>query len=384
MAKKRANGEGNIRKRKDGRWEGRYTAGYDAKTGKRIIRNVLGKTQAEVKEKLKAAIAESQGIEVRKSEDEYTVATWLRTWYELYAKPNVRTATANRYQLIIEQYTVPRIGNIKLKKLTTRHLQKLYKELLESGRIHVGKNQDKGLSTTTVHSVHLMLHCALERAVKERLIPRNPCEDCIVPKPRKLDMKILPPEHMKAYLEAAERRGLLPMFYLELVSGLRKGELVALRWDDLNIQQRTISVSKQYVRNPDGSLELTRPKTENSVRLVSIPQAAVDLLIQEHTLHPDSPYLFPSPLTGEMYHPDSVVNFHKKILRDAGLGHLRFHDLRHTFATTALQNGVDVKTVSSRLGYFDAGFTLRTYTHATRQKQDEAAQTMGNFMEQVM
>ena len=384
MAKKRANGEGNIRKRKDGRWEGRYTAGYDAKTGKRIIRNVLGKTQAEVKEKLKAAIAESQGIEVRKSEDEYTVATWLRTWYELYAKPNVRTATANRYQLIIEQYTVPRIGNIKLKKLTTRHLQKLYKELLESGRIHVGKNQDKGLSTTTVHSVHLMLHCALERAVKERLIPRNPCEDCIVPKPRKLDMKILPPEHMKAYLEAAERRGLLPMFYLELVSGLRKGELVALRWDDLDIQQRTISVSKQYVRNPDGSLELTRPKTENSVRLVSIPQAAVELLIQEHDKHPDSPYLFPSPLTGEMYHPDSVVNLHKKILRDAGLGHLRFHDLRHTFATTALQNGVDVKTVSSMLGHFDAGFTLRTYTHATRQKQDEAAQTMGNFMEQVM
>ena len=384
MAKKRANGEGNIRKRKDGRWEGRYTAGYDAKTGKRIIRNVLGKTQAEVKEKLKQALEECQGIEARKSEDEYTVASWLRTWYELYAKPNVRTATANRYELIIEQYTVPRIGNIKLKKLTTRHLQKLYKELLESGRIHVGKNQDKGLSTTTVHSVHLMLHTALERAVKERLIPRNPCEDCIVPKPRKLDMKILPPEHMKAYLDAAERRGLLPMFYLELVSGLRKGELVALRWDDLDIQQRTISVSKQYVRNPDGSLELTRPKTENSVRLVSIPQTAVELLIQEHDRHPDSPYLFPSPLTGEMYHPDSVVNLHKKILKDAGLGHLRFHDLRHTFATTALQNGVDVKTVSSMLGHFDAGFTLRTYTHATRQKQDEAAQTMGSFMEQVM
>ena len=383
MAKKRANGEGNIRKRKDGRWEGRYTAGYDAKTGKRIIRNVLGKTQAEVKEKLKTAIAESQDIEVRKSDDEYTVAAWLRTWYELYAKPNVRTATANRYQLIIETYTVPRIGNIKLKKLTTRHLQKLYKELLESGRIHVGKSQDKGLSTTTVHSVHLMLHCALERAVKERLIPRNPCEDCVVPKPRKLEMKILSPEHMKAYLEAAERRGMLPMFYLELVSGLRKGELAALRWDDLDIQGRTISVSKQYVRNPDGSLELTRPKTENSVRLVSVPQTAMELLIREHDKHPDNPYLFPSPLTGEMYHPDSVVNLHKKILRDAGLEHLRFHDLRHTFATTALQNGVDVKTVSSMLGHFDAGFTLRTYTHATRQKQDEAAATMGSFMEQV-
>ena len=324
------------------------------------------------------------GLDVSRAADEYTVATWLRTWYELYTKPNVRTATANRYQLIIEVYTIPRIGDIKLKKLTTRHLQKLYKELLESGRIHCGKGQSQGLSTTTVRSAHLMLHAALERAVKERLIPRNPTEDCIAPKPRKIEMRILPSEDIHAYLEAAKARDLLPMFYLELVSGLRKGELIALRWDDLNIRNKTISVSKQYVRNPDGSLELTRPKTENSVRLVSIPQTAVDLLIQEHVKHPNSPYMFPSPITGEMYHPDSVVNLHKKILKDAGLPHIRFHDLRHTFATTALQNGVDVKTVSSMLGHYDAGFTLRTYTHATRQKQDEAAQTIGTFMEQVM
>ena len=384
MAKKRANGEGNIRKRKDGRWEGRYTAGYDPKTGKRIIKNVLGKTQAEVKEKLKTAIEETRGLDVSRSE-EYTVATWLRTWYALYAKPNIRVATADRYQLMIETYTIPRIGDIKLKNLTSRQLQKFYKDLLEDGRVNrkSGKG-NPGLSSTTVRSVHLMLHCAFQRAIKERLIPRNPTEDCIAPKMHKIEMKILPPEHMKAYLDAADQRGLLPMFYLELVSGLRKGELVALRRDDLDIQQRTISVSKQYVRNPDGSLELTRPKTENSVRLVSIPQTAVELLIQEHAKHPDSPYLFPSPLTGEMYHPDSMVNLHKKILKDAGLEHLRFHDLRHTFATTALQNGVDVKTVSSMLGHFDAGFTLRTYTHATRQKQDEAAQTMGNFIEQIM
>lgn len=163
------------------------------------------------------------------------------------------------------------------------------------------------------------------------------------------------------------------MFYLELVSGLRKGELVALRRDDLDIRNKTISVSKQYIRNPDGSLKFTRPKTEDSVWLVSIPLTSVNLLIQEHNKHPNNPYTFPSPITGEMYHPDSVVNLHKKILKDAGLPHIRFHDLRHTFATTALQNGVDVKTVSSMLGHYDAGFTLRTYTHATGQKQDEAA-----------
>ena len=115
MAKKRANGEGSIRKRSDGRCEGRYTAGYDPKTGKRINKNVLGKTQAEVREKLKVAMAECQGLDVSREADEYTVATWLRTWYELYAKPNIRVATADRYQLMIETYTIPRIGDIKLK-----------------------------------------------------------------------------------------------------------------------------------------------------------------------------------------------------------------------------------------------------------------------------
>ena len=382
MAKKRANGEGSIRKRSDGRWEGRYTAGYDPETGKRITKNVLAKTQAEVKEKLAKAIEESKKLDIVRS-DEYTVAEWLRLWYELYAKPNIRPTTADSYHRGIESHVIPRIGEIKLKELTSRDIQKMYKDLQENGRLRKSKKQQNGLSNATVRGIHMMLHNALDRAVKERLILRNPTEDCIIPKIQKQEMNILHPEDMKAYLEAAEHRGLLPMFYLELVSGLRKGELVALRWDDLDIQQRTISVSKQYVRNPDGSLELTRPKTENSVRLVSIPQTAVELLIQEHAKHPDSPYMLPSPLTGEMYHPDSVVNLHKKILKDAGLEHLRFHDLRHTFATTALQNGVDVKTVSSMLGHFDAGFTLRTYTHATRQKQDEAAAAMGSFMEQV-
>ena len=356
MAKKRANGEGNIRKRADGRWEGRYTAGYHPETGKRIIKNVLGKTQAECKAKLSAAMEATRGIDVSRA-DEYTVATWLRSWYEIYAKPNIRISTANRYQLMVEQYTIPRIGSIKLTKLTAHDLQKLYKDLMENGRIdRKSGHGNPGLSSTTVRSLHLMLHSALERAVKERLILRNPTEDCIAPKVQKIEMQILPPEHIKDYLDAADRRGLLPMFYLELVTGLRKGEITALLWSDLDIQNKTISVSKQYVKNPNGELTLSRPKTETSVRKVSIPQEAVDLLIAEHGKHPENPYMFPSPATGEMYYPDSIVNLHKKILKDAGLPHIRFHDLRHTFATLALQNGVDVKTVSSigdMLNYLD-------------------------------
>ena len=331
MAKKRANGEGNIRKRADGRWEGRYTAGYHPETGKRIIKNVLGKTQAECKAKLSAAMEATRGIDVSRA-DEYTVATWLRSWYEIYAKPNIRISTANRYQLMVEQYTIPRIGSIKLTKLTAHDLQKLYKDLMENGRIdRKSGHGNPGLSSTTVRSLHLMLHSALERAVKERLILRNPTEDCIAPKVQKIEMKILPPEHIKDYLEAADRRGLLPMFYLELVTGLRKGEITALLWSDLDTLNKTISVSKQYVKNPNGELTLSRPKTETSVRKISISQDAIDLLIAEHSKHPENPYMFPSPATGEMYYPDSVVNLHKKILKDAGLPHIRFHDLRHPY-----------------------------------------------------
>ena len=383
MAKKRANGEGSIRKRTDGRWEGRYTAGYDSNTGKRIIKNVLAKTQAEVKEKLKAALAENAELDL--SGEDYTVASWLRTWYDLYAQPNIRTATANRYQLQIENYIIPRVGKIKLKNLTGRDLQRLYKDLAEAGRTqNVEKTGKHGLAPSTIRSVHLMLHSALDRARKERLILHNPTEDCIAPKLVRREMQILKPEDIKAYLQAAEQRNALPMFYLELVSGLRKGELAALRWDDIDTENKTVSVSKQYVRNPDGSLELTRPKTETSIREVSIPQEAIDLLIQEHTKHPESPYLFPSGATGEMYHPDSIATLHKRILKDAGLPHIRLHDLRHTFASMALQNGVDIKAVSSMLGHYDAGFTLKTYTHTTRAAQEEAAQKMGEFMGQVM
>ncbi len=200
-----------------------------------------------------------------------------------------------------------------LTKLTSRNLQKLYKDLTERGRVQTRSGKgNPGLSSTTVRSVHLTLHCAFERAVKERLIPRNSTDDCIAPKVWKVEMKTLLPEHLKDYLYAASARNVLPMFYLELVSGLRKGELFALLWSDLDVENKTIFVSKQYVRNPSREVMLSRPKTETSVRQVSIPQDAVDLLIQEHSKHPDNPYIFPSPVMGEMYHPDSVVKLHEK------------------------------------------------------------------------
>ena len=331
MVKKRANGEGNIRKRADGRWEGRYTAGYHPETGKRIIKNVLGKTQAECKAKLKKAIEESQSLDIGRA-DEYTVAAWLRTWFELYSKLHIRPSTMNYYHRNIEQHIIPAIGDIPLNKLTTRDLQKFYNDLQSNGRLRkVQKKEKPGLSNSTVRGIHMMLHNALDRAVKEKLILSNPTENCIIPKIEKQEMKILHPDHISAYLNAAERRNALPMFYLELVSGLRKGELVALQWSDLDEANCTISVSKQASWDTEHQLILSRPKTGNSIREVSIPQDAVELLKQEHAKHPGNPWMFPSGRTGEMYHPDSVVTLHKRILKDAGLEHIRFHDLRHPY-----------------------------------------------------
>ena len=169
------------------------------------------------------------------------------------------------------------------------------------------------------------------------------------------------------------------MFFLELTTGLRKSELVALLWTDVNWKDRTLSVSKQAYKI-DGKMTVMPPKTGNSVRKIALSEELLDMLRQQREAFPESEYIFSSPVTREMYHPDSVVNLHKKILKEAGLEHIRFHDLRHTFATLALQNGVDVKTVSAMLGHSSAGFTLATYTHTTTAAQHQAAAIMGNLV----
>lgn len=379
---KRAAGEGNIRKRADGRWEGRYIAGHDS-VGKPIRKNVLGKTQAEVKEKLRKALDECQRIDFSRAED-FTVESWLRLWYEVYSKPNIREATQERYWNHIRFHIIPEIGIIKLTKLTGRQVQTMYNNVRDHGRVKRGPNdkRDSSLSPSYIRSLHRMLHMAMDRAVKEQLILRNPCDDVILPKVDRKEMKILKPENIKAYLEEADRRGVLPMMFLELCSGLRKGELIALLWTDLDIQNKTISVSKQASRVKGGGVKVTVPKTNTSVRVEPIPQEAIDLLIAEHEKHPDNPCMFPSPVTGGMYYPDAVNALNTKILKSLGLEHIRFHDLRHTFATMALQSGVDIRTVSGMLGHADPGFTLRTYTHTTDPMQVKAAETIGSIMGQ--
>ena len=331
MAKKRANGEGSIRKKPSGRWEGRYTQGIDPVTGKAIQKSVSAKTQAECKEKLAKAIRENRGVPIHHTGD-YTAAEWCRLWFETYSKPNIRYNTAKGYEGIIEHHIIPAIGAIKLKQLSSIHIQRMYNETKENGRMQRGSKQnDKPLSNTFVRRVHAVLQAALKQAVKERLIPYNPCENCRIPPKDKKEMTILPPEKIGRYLQEAEKYGVLPMFYLELSSGLRRGELLALQWTDLNVKERILTVNKQVTRM-EGELDVTEPKTKNSVRKVALSQQAVNLLVQEHEQHPDNPILFPSPRTGGYWSPDAVSRINRKLLKNAGIEeHVRFHDLRHPY-----------------------------------------------------
>ena len=332
MPKRRANGEGSLRKRKDGRWEGRYTAGCDPTTGKPIHKNVLAKTQSEAKEKLKQAIAEAEKLDMSRAKS-YTLGAWIKLWYEVYAEPRLREKTKDYYLNYIDNHIVPELGNTPLEKLTTIQIQKIYNDLQKSGRIqrytHI-KLKDKGLSTRVVRGIHTLLNNCLEQAVAERLLLANPAKGCRLPKLEKREMKILPEDKIGPYLAEAERRGLLAAFYLELTTGLRRGELLALLWTDLDVENMTISVSKQ-VNRINGELVVSQPKTPNSIRKLAIPQRAVGLLVEEHAKHPHSPYLFVSPKTGTMFDPDSFRHTHEKILKAIGAEHIRFHDLRHPY-----------------------------------------------------
>ena len=379
MAKRRANGEGSIRKRPDGRWEGRYTAGRDPETGKTVYKNVLGKTQAEVKAKLKQAIQETSEVDTLKAA-QYTVGQWMDIWFENYAKIKVRPTSHQTYRGYIDNHIKPNIGKIQLNKLTTLELQKLYKKLLSRGRVDriEAKGQPKGLSPKTVRNIHQVISSAMDFAKAQKLIAVNPTDGCALPKLEHREMKTLPVEQLASFLREAKESGVFEMYYIELATGLRRGELLGLKWEDLNLEQCTLRVQRQVSRI-NGEVVEAPLKTKNSYRTISLGTDAVGILKEQRKKCGSSEYVFPSP-TGGPISPDSVIQMLHRVLKRAGLPKVRFHDLRHTFATVALQNGVDIKTVSGMLGHYSAGFTLDTYAHVTTAAQREAAKTMGNIL----
>ena len=379
MPKRRANGEGNIRKRKDGRWEGRYTAGRDPETGKAIIKNVLGKTQTEVKEKLKKAIEENVGIDYGQAKA-YTVGSWLEVWMENYAKVKLRPSTFKTSQGFLQNHIKPQIGNIPLAELSSLDLQKFYKHLLEGGRVDriEAKKKPKGLAPKTVRNIHQMICSAYNLAMEQKLVNKSPTQGCALPKVEHKEMKTLTADQLSAFFREAKESGVYELYYLDLATGLRRGELLGLKWADVDFDRGALKIQRAISRQ-NGKVVEAPLKTKNAYRTLPLAKDTIDVLNQQKKKVGSCPWVFPGPTGGPMS-PDSVLHMLHRVLKRAGLPRVRFHDLRHTFATLALQNGVDVKTVSGMLGHYSAGFTLDTYAHVTTSAQRQAAEAMEHVL----
>ena len=203
-----------------------------------------------------------------------------------------------------------------------------------------------------------------------------------LPKVEKKEMKTLPVEQLTSFLREARESGVFELYYLDLATGLRRGELLGLKWADIDLEKRELQVKRQVARI-EGKIVEAPLKTKNAYRTLPVAENALQVLKQQRKKVGSSPWVFPSPNGGPIS-PDSVLHKLHGVLKRAGLPRVRFHDLRHTFATLALQNGVDIKTVSGMLGHYSAGFTLDTYAHVTTQAQRQAADTMGQVLAEAI
>ena len=370
MARKRKNGEGTVRLRKDGRWEGRIVIGYD-ENGLPKTKNVLAKTKGECIEKLKALKSTITPDTPIKLKADMPFGEWLDHWYETYCKPNARPATQRTYEGYIRLYLHPRLGSIPLNKVTTSDIQQMFTWMMTEARV-AQKNGDSGLSDSQVINCYSLCDRVLEKAVAEKLIVRNPAKGCKLPPSRPKEMKVLSREDMQKVLIQAKEENYYELFLLEFATGLRLGELMALQWDDVDLVTGELRINKQ-VNLVGSKLVISEPKTKAAVRTLILPPS-VRKVLAEYKARVNSRWLFPSPKKDDLpIIPSAVSRRLHTLLEHAGCEQVRFHDLRHTFATNALAHGMDIKTLSTILGHVSSATTLNTYSHVTDEMRQRAA-----------
>ena len=371
MAKRRKRGDGGVSLRKDGRWEGRAVIGYDDK-GLPVTKNVLAKTKSECVAKHKILKASIKTPAPDQPKPGILLGDWLDLWYRSYKKPNLRPNTQMSYERRIYQHIIPSLGNIQMDKLTTNDIHQFYTKLKQGGRLIRTELYGKGLSDQTVRGIHTTLHAALDKAVAEKLILRNPADSCRLPSAKAREMQVLTTEEIQRLLIQAKEDGCFELLLLELSTGLRRGEICALQWDDLNLHTGELRVERQ-VHRVKGELVISPPKTKAGNRSIILPPSVLNVLrIYKETV--TSQWIFPSPANEDSPRdPATVRKRLQTILERAECKKIRFHDLRHTFATTALEHGMDIKTLSTIIGHVSSSTTLNVYAHVTDEMRRTAA-----------
>jgi integrase len=379
-AKRRGNYEGSITKRADGRWMARVTIGRDPATGKLRRLCLYGRTRQEVANQLARALSDvSRGSFV--APHKLMVGEWLDVWLRDYKQPSIRPVTLDSYARMIRVHLKPALGEIPLQALRSDQVQRFYKNKREAG-----------LSARTVRYLHTILHGALKQAMKNQLVVRNVSEATTLPgdKTRMMHPFIL--GQVQQFLDAVREDRLFAAFFLEVGTGLRRGELLGLRWRDVNLEAGVVHVRQTLVRvgNHDAPasdrktrLIFQEPKTEQSRRTIPIPAAIIDQLKRHKARQAQEKFLMGEAYedhglvfcqaNGQPIDPRNFTRHFERLLQRAELPHIRFHDTRHTFATLMLELGEAPKVVQSMLGHTKISTTLDIYSHVSLDLERQAA-----------
>ena len=282
-----------------------------------------------------------------------TLREYIIFWQETYDRYQSRSTTYAAHNYVFKNHILPGLGDVLLSELTSEMVGEFLEERKRFGNHRTGSS---GLGEETMRHIHRLLQQCLDQAIRDGLISENPAKAIHYRKSTTVKANIMTPLEMEDYLDAAERLGYLPMFMLALTTGLRQGELLALKWSDLDIESRTLTIAENRAVVRRELVECGR-----QTRPIRLTPEVVDLLTMEHSKHPSSPLMFMHPATLKPYSPQMVRRMHNEIIKEAGIDHIRFTDLRHTCAILALKNGMDTKELAQMLGHYRPTITRQNY-----------------------
>jgi len=370
MAKKRSQGEGSVYKRKDGLWVAQVTI-----QGKHVSKYF--KMQSEARIWLQSTRTQIQdGLTLAGAQT--FLKDFLEHWLKSYAS-SVRPNTIRSYAGVIQYHILPALGNIKLKDLSIDRIQMFYNNETENGT-----------SPRMVQYIHSVLRRSLNFALRWGLLVRNPALGAIRPKLLKTEMKTLNGDQVRVFLSAAKGTRNEALFWIAVSTGLREGEILGLKWSDLDWKTKRLQVKRQLQRLKGEGLVLTEPKSAAGKRLIILSSATLTVLQKHLNLQQEekmfagenwqeNDLIFPSTL-GTPLDPSNMSKDFKDTLKMARLPNIRFHDLRHTAASLMLLQGIHPKIVQERLGHSDISLTLNTYSHVIPTMQEEAAEKMDEIL----